>query len=60
MKLQEAIDYFGTKSEMARALGIEPQSITLWVDDDRIPILRQYHIQVVTKGKLKADKVDAR
>jgi len=60
VKLQEAIDYFGTKSEMARALGIEPQSITLWVDDDRIPILRQYHIQVVTKGKLKADKVDAR
>jgi len=52
-KLDKAIKHFGTASKMARALGIKPQAIYQW--DGKIPRLRAFEIERVTKGKLKAD-----
>ena len=53
MKLSEAIAHFGTEAEMARKLGIRPQAVYQW--DGKVPKGRQYQIQILTKGKLKAD-----
>lgn len=53
MKLSEAVAHFGTEAEMARKLGIKPQAVYQW--GDKVPMRRQYQIQLMTKGKLKAD-----
>lgn len=55
MKTSEAIEFFGGISALARALNIKPPSIHDW--GEYPPIARQFHIQVVTKGKLKADDI---
>lgn len=58
MKLSEAIAHFGSKAELARALGIEPQAVYQWPTADNpehIPEGRQYQIQALTDGVLKAD-----
>jgi DNA-binding transcriptional regulator YdaS (Cro superfamily) len=52
MKTQEAADFFGSKSKLAKAIGIFPSAITQW--GETVPLLRQYQIQSITKGKLKA------
>ena len=57
MKTQDAIKYFGTASRLARALGIERQAVSAW--GEKIPSGRQFQIEVITKGKLKAEKVAA-
>jgi hypothetical protein len=53
MTFDEAVSYFGSAYKLARALGLNPQSIKGW--DKQIPILRQYQIELATEGKLKAD-----
>lgn len=53
MKLDDAINYFGSKKKLAEALSIGRSAITNWGDE--IPEARQYQIQILTKGKLKAD-----
>lgn len=53
MKLSEAVAHFGTEAAMARKLGIKPQAVYQW--DGKVPMGRQYQIQLMTKGKLKAD-----
>lgn len=53
MKLSEAVAHFGTEAEMARKLGIKPQAVYQW--NGKVPMARQYQIQLMTKGKLKAD-----
>ena len=52
MKLSEAVAHFGTEAEMARQLGIRPQAVYQW--GGKVPMARQYQIQLMTKGKLKA------
>lgn len=52
MRTQRAIDYFGSQAELARKLGIQPQSITDWGDE--VPRLRQLQIEHITGGLLKA------
>ena len=52
MTTAEAISYFGTAAELATALGIKPQAVYQWGDVP--PLGRQYQIQALTKGKLKA------
>lgn len=54
MKTKEAIDHFGNVRALADALGIDAvQSIYEWGDEP--PRGRQFEIQVVTKGRLKAN-----
>lgn len=52
MNLQEAIKFFGTKKALAEALDIGRSAISNWGDE--IPPQRQYQIQIISKGKLKA------
>jgi DNA-binding transcriptional regulator YdaS (Cro superfamily) len=54
MNYEQSIEYFGTESEMARALGVKPPSVSEWKRG--IPETRQYQIELATKGKLKADR----
>lgn len=59
MTKQEAIDYFGGAKDggvrkLADALGISVQAIYDW-PEGAIPTGRQYQLQVLTKGRLKAD-----
>ncbi|MGI2108437.1 Cro/CI family transcriptional regulator [Shewanella frigidimarina] len=53
MKKKIAVDHFKGKSNLAKALGISPASVSQWPDD--VPELRAYQIERLTKGKLKAD-----
>jgi hypothetical protein len=53
MTLNEAVSYFGSLHKLARALGLNTQSVKTW--KEQIPILRQYQIELATDGKLKAD-----
>lgn len=54
MTTQDAIDHFGSKIAIARALGIWHTTISSW--GVYPPLGRQYELQVVTDGKLKATK----
>ena len=54
MNTQDAIDHFGTIQKLAKALDIKHvQSIYQW--NGKVPRGRQYELQLLTKGKLKAE-----
>lgn len=53
MKKIEVVDYFGGQKETGDALGISQAAVSLWGDE--VPLTRQYQIEVITKGELKAD-----
>lgn len=57
-KIQEVVEHFGSKSNLARALGVSRASISEWVED--IPEGRCYQIQVLTGGKIKAHELPIR
>lgn len=50
--MQQVLKYFGTQAAIARALKIKPQAVTNWGGE--IPMLRQYELERITDGKLKA------
>lgn len=56
MTKEQAIEYFGSGAELARRLGCQRQSVHGWRE---IPIGRQYQIEVLTEGALKADRQSA-
>ena len=56
MKTRDAIKHFGTQAELARALGIQRQSIKSWGED--VPLARQYQIEKLTEGQLQAPPVE--
>ena len=53
MKTEDAVRHFGTKSAIARALGITKASLTSW--RERVPALRAWQLSEITAGKLKFD-----
>lgn len=53
MTYDEALQYFKTPTAMARELRVKPPSVMEWKDG--IPELRQYQIELATKGALKSD-----
>lgn len=53
MNLEQVVAHFGTQEKAAEALGVTQGSVSAWRDG--IPPLRQYQIQLVTGGVLKAD-----
>lgn len=57
MTLNEAIEHFGSKKGIAEALKINKSTVTNW--GEQIPRGRQFELQVLTKGKLKAVKTSA-
>jgi hypothetical protein len=54
MTFGQLVDYYGSQSAAARALGIEPPSVNEWKDKG-IPEVRQLQLHKLTKGVLKAD-----
>ena len=56
MTPNDLLEYFGSKAEIARAIGIEPPSITDWFKDGEVPEVRQYQIELATDGALRASK----
>jgi hypothetical protein len=57
MTKQDAVAYYGTEAALGRALGITRASVNAW---DEIPIGRQYQLEVVTNGALRADRTEAK
>lgn len=53
MKKSEVVEFFGGIQQTADALGIRYQSVREW-PEDRVPEGRQFQIQVISKGRLKA------
>ena len=51
MKKSEVVAFYGSVRAAAKALGISPAAISQWGEE--VPELRAYHIQQITKGKLK-------
>lgn len=56
MTPHDLLKHYGTKAEIARALGIEPASLTTWFKDGEVPEGRQYQIELATNGALRASK----
>lgn len=54
MNYADLIAHFKTPSAAARAIGVKPSSVFGWKTDG-IAWDRQMQIQVLTKGKLKAE-----
>lgn len=57
MTTAEAIAHYGTPAALAAALGIFPQAVYQWGEFP--PLGRQYQIQTLTDGKLKATPKDS-
>lgn len=53
MTKSQAIKHFGSTSALAKALGTTYEAIRQWGDE--VPDLRQYQIEVISLGALKAD-----
>lgn len=54
MKTKDAINFFGSRKALADALGIDRSAMHHWGED--VPELRQYQIEVLSNGALKADQ----
>lgn len=54
MKTKDAIKHYGGIKPLADALGIWPHNISRW--GERPPMRRQYELEVLTKGALKAEQ----
>ena len=52
MKTSEAIEHFGSKIKIARALNVAPAAVTQWGEE--VPRGRACELQILTRGKLKA------
>jgi transcriptional repressor of cell division inhibition gene dicB len=54
MRKKAVIKKFGSAAALARALGITRQSVHDWPDE--IPEGRQYQLEILTNGELKAQR----
>lgn len=53
MNKKEAIEHFGSVTELAKKLNVTTQSISQWGNE--IPLRRAFEIDRITNGALKAD-----
>lgn len=54
MRRKDALDFFGTISQAAKALGVSRQAVHQW--PPVIPIITAMKIEQMTGGKLKVNK----
>ena len=55
MNIKQALEHYGTQSKLAAALDVEQSNISKWNSSGVMPWHRQLELQMLTKGKLKAD-----
>lgn len=53
MNKADAVNHYGSATQLAKALGITLQAIGQWGSE--VPLLRQYQLERLTGGQLKAD-----
>lgn len=56
MNPQQVVEHFGGVTAAATALGIKPPSVSGWIEKGEVPIDRQCQIEVITGGRLVADR----
>lgn len=56
MTPDQVIKHFGTQAAAAEALGIGQPAVSNWVARGVVPSVSQLKLEMVTGGKLKADK----
>lgn len=52
--MNRLVQHFGSRAALARALGINRQAVYQW---DVVPESRAYQIEVLTKGRIKANEI---
>ena len=52
----QVIEFYGTQTAAAEALGLRQSAVSQWVQRGRVPMLRQFEIELLTKGELKRDE----
>jgi hypothetical protein len=57
MDIEAVIHYFGGVKELSQALDVYPQAIYQWKASG-IPLLRQYQIEVLSKGEFWVEDVE--
>lgn len=60
MKIEQVIKFFGTQVALAQALGVRQPTISNWRTRGHIPHIQQLRIEVLSKGKLKAQPLMAK
>jgi len=60
VKVDEALNLYGTPSKLANALGCSIQSVYRWKKEGEIPEMQQMKLQVLTGGRLMADDFSAK
>jgi len=48
MKMEIAVDFFGSKAELARAIGVKPVTVVSW--GDVVPYLRRGQVRAAMKA----------
>lgn len=56
MTVEQIRDFFGSLREAAKQLGYHRNSLYYWQNNGGIPTARQLHVELLTQGKLKADR----
>lgn len=56
MTYDQLIAHYGTQKAAAEALGLSQPSLCEWRDNDLIPHPRQAQYELLTKGKLRAER----
>jgi hypothetical protein len=54
------IEHFEGVTSLARQLGCTSQAISAWKREGTIPELRAFQIEMLSKGKFKADRLPIR
>jgi DNA-binding transcriptional regulator YdaS (Cro superfamily) len=56
MKIEEAVEFFGNQTKLAKGLGIAVNAVSNWkVRGNEIPLPVQWQIELATKSLLQAD-----
>jgi hypothetical protein len=55
MTPNDVVTFFGSQVAVARAIGTTSQAVNKWIAQGQVPLGRQCQLQLMTRGKLRAD-----
>jgi predicted transcriptional regulator len=58
MTYKQLIKHYGTQVSAAKALGVTKAAVCQW-QHTGVPALRQFQVELLTGGKLRADRKNA-